>query len=66
VSSLTSGCIINFVDGVPNGNYTITQQDSLGINNPTLIEDLQPGLYNIQANYQDGSTEQTMILKENN
>jgi integrase/recombinase XerD len=35
------------------------------INNSELINTLTPGLYNIQKNYLDGSTEQVMILKEN-
>lgn len=60
------GDVIHFIDGVPNGNYTITHQDSTAINSPTLIDDLSPGLYNIQRNYPDGSTQQSMIQKENN
>ena len=60
------GKVIKFLDGVPNANVMITSQDSLQINNTDLIQGLQPGLYNIQKNYDDGTTEQTMILKENN
>ena len=60
------GTVIKFNDGVPNGNYTITPQDSTAINNPALIDNLQPGLYNIQKNYNDGTTQEVMILKENN
>lgn len=64
--SPNDGQVIKFLDGVPNGNYTITPQDSTSINNPALINSLQPGLYNIQKNFEDGTTQQTMILKENN
>ena len=60
------GTVIKFNDGVPNGNYTIAPQDSTVINNPTLIDNLKPGLYNIQKNYNDGTTQEVMILKENN
>jgi len=62
----SGGTIIKFLDGVPNTNVTITQQDSLQINNNTLIENLDPGLYNIKKNFEDGTTQETMILKENN
>ncbi len=61
----SDGSVIHFLDGYPNGNYTITPQDSTQINNSELINTLNPGLYNIQKNYLDGSTEQVMILKEN-
>lgn len=60
------GTIIEFLDGVPNANVIITPQDSLQINSVNLIQDLQPGLYNIQTNYHDGTSQQTMILKDNN
>lgn len=39
--------------------------DSTQINNPQLINNLQPGLYNIEKTYIDGSSEENMILKEN-
>ncbi|AFL80374.1 hypothetical protein Aeqsu_0871 [Aequorivita sublithincola DSM 14238] len=51
--------------GVLNGNVTITPKDSLGINNPTLINDLDPGLYNIKENYDDGAIKENVIFKEN-
>ena len=41
-------------------------QDSLQINNPNLIDNLQQGLYMIDKNFEDGSIQQTIILKENN
>lgn len=59
------GSIIKFNDGVFNANVTITTQDSTAINNPTLIDDLDPGLYNIQKTIIDGSTQEQVILKEN-
>ncbi len=60
------GSVIHFLDGVPNANVTITAQDSLQINNPNLLPNLDPGLYNIQKNYNDGTSQEQMILKENN
>ncbi|MEZ4794625.1 MAG: hypothetical protein R2773_03960 [Flavobacteriaceae bacterium] len=62
----SNGNLIQFTDGIPNGNYTITPQDSLQINNPSLIEQLNPGLYNIQMNYNDGTVQDNTVLKENN
>jgi len=61
----SNGRVIKFEDNVPNANVTITQKDSLDINSPKLIEDLNPGLYNIEKNYNDGTSEETMIFKEN-
>lgn len=55
------GSVITFLDGVPNGNFTIAAKDSLQINDPNLINNLQPGLYNVLKNYNDGTTEQTTI-----
>jgi len=60
------GTIIKFNDNVFNTNVTITPQDSTSINNPQLIDNLQPGLYNIIENYENGGTQETVILKENN
>jgi hypothetical protein len=51
---------------VINTNITVTPQDSIGINSPTLIDDLQQGLYKIEKNIIDGSTEETIIFKGNN
>jgi len=62
----SGGTIIKFNDGILNTNVTITAQDSASINNEELINDLQPGLYNVIKDYQDGRTEETVILKENN
>jgi len=59
-----NGNLILFNDGVFNTNVTITPQDSTQINNPNLIQELQPGLYNIQKNY-NGIIEETTIIKEN-
>jgi len=60
------GTLIKFLDGVPNANVNITPQDSLQINNANYIQNLTPGLYNIQKTYNDGTNEEMMILKENN
>jgi len=60
------GTVIKFNDNVFNTNVTINEQDSTEINNDQLINDLQPGLYNVIKNYQDGRTNETVILKENN
>ncbi|MEZ4778462.1 MAG: hypothetical protein R2786_03675 [Flavobacteriaceae bacterium] len=61
-----SGSLMQFNDGVINANVTISPQDSLQINNPNLINNLQQGLYLIDKNFNDGSTQQTIIFKENN
>lgn len=60
-----NGSIIKFNDGVFNGNVTITPKDSVGINNPVLINELDPGLYNIKKEYNDGTIEENVIYKEN-
>lgn len=62
----SNGKIIKFNDNIFNHNYTITEQDSLHINQPTLIQDLENGLYIIEKNYDDGTQEQSTILKGNN
>lgn len=59
-----SGTIIHFLDGIFNTNVTIKSKDSTGINNPTLIEDLEPGLYKIKKKYKDGYTQEKNIYKE--
>lgn len=60
------GSVTKFNDDVINTNITVTPQDSTGINSPTLIDDLQQGLYKIEKNIIDGSTEETVIYKVNN
>jgi len=59
----TSGIVKTFLDGVINTNYTIQYLDSIQSNNPTLIQDLNNGLYNIEKNFNDGTNEQNTILK---
>ncbi len=59
------GKITKFNDNVFNANVTITEQDSTAINNPQLINNLDPGLYAIEKHYEDGAVEQTIILKDN-
>jgi len=46
-------------------NVTITPKDSIGINNPNLIDELDAGLYKIEFNYEGGATQQTIIFKQN-
>ncbi|MDC8001443.1 hypothetical protein POV26_10355 [Aequorivita todarodis] len=62
----SGGSITKFNDDVFNSNITVTPQDSLGINNPNLINTLQQGLYKIEKVFIDGSNEETVIYKENN
>ena len=59
----SSGLIKNFVDGVINSNYTVEYLDSIQANSPTLIQDLNNGLYNIEKNYNDGTIDENTILK---
>lgn len=60
----SAGKVKNFLDGVINTNYTIQYLDSLQINSPSLIPDLQNGLYNIEKNYNNGTNIQNTILKD--
>ncbi len=60
------GSITKFNDNILNTNVTITPQDSTAINNQNLIQNLDTGLYKIEKNYDDGSTQETIIFKENN
>ena len=62
----SGGTIIKFLDNVTNANVTISSQDSTSINHPNLIDNLDPGLYNIIENYDNGANQETMIFKENN
>jgi len=59
------GSVTKFNDGVFNANVTITPQDSTAINDPNLIDDLDVGLYKIEKNYNNGATQETVIIKEN-
>ncbi|MGJ8665596.1 MAG: hypothetical protein ACSHW7_04465 [Patiriisocius sp.] len=60
------GSITKFNDNTFNNNVTITQKDSIGINQETLVDELPSGLYKIEKQYDGGSIEQTIILKGNN
>ena len=60
------GRVTRFNDNVFNANVTITPKDSIGINNQNLVNDLPNGLYTIDQQFGDGSTEQTVIQKGNN
>ncbi|MBA3985412.1 MAG: hypothetical protein H0X63_02290 [Flavobacteriales bacterium] len=57
--------MIKFNDGVFNNNVTVTEKDSLQINNTNLIDNLDNGLYVINKNYCDGTQEQVVVLKGN-
>lgn len=59
------GSITKFNDNIINTNITIYPKDSLQINDANLIFDLEDGLYKIDKNYNDGSQEQTIIIKNN-
>lgn len=59
-----SGSVTRFNDNVFNTNITITPKDSLEINNPNLINNLQQGLYKIEKVYLDGTIEEVVILKQ--
>lgn len=58
-------CHSLFNDGVFNTNVTITPKDSTAINNPTLVDELPPGLYEVEKNYDDGASQEAIIYKEN-
>ena len=60
------GRITKFNDDVFNTNVTITPQDSTSINNENLIEELPSGLYKIEKKYNDGSSQENVIIKGNN
>ncbi|MGB0949638.1 MAG: hypothetical protein ACPGU0_05985 [Marinirhabdus sp.] len=62
----SGGMVTRFNDNIINTNITETPKDSIGINNPQLINTLQPGLYKIDKQFIDGSTIQTVIYKGNN
>jgi hypothetical protein len=59
------GMVVKFNDNVINNNYTLTTKDSIQINTPTLVEDLEQGLYKIEKHYNDGSTQENVIFKDN-
>jgi len=43
----------------------MTSKDSTAINNPNLINELDPGLYKIGKNYEDGAVQEVVIFKDN-
>ena len=63
--SPSSGTLFTFNDGVLNTNVTIQPLDSLGINNPQLIDNLDVGLYKIEKQYEDNAKQETVIIKGN-
>lgn len=64
--SAIGGAVVKFNDGVLNSNVTVSPKDSLGINNPNLILNLDQGLYLIETNFDDGTQDQQVIIKDNN
>lgn len=64
--SASFGSITQFNDGVFNTNVTVVSQDSTQINNPSLINNLDPGLYVIDKIYDDGSQQQSVLQKNGN
>lgn len=60
------GTVVKFNDNVFNYNITLTPQDSTAINNESLIQNLENGLYKIEKSYDDGTIEETIIIKDNN
>jgi len=62
----SGGSITKFNDGILNTNVTINPQDSTAINNPSLIQNLDNGLYKIEKVYTDGAVQETVIIKGNN
>ena len=59
------GRVVRFNDGVFNYNTTTTEKDSTGINTTTLVQDLTPGLYKVEKDYDGGASTQTIIQKNN-
>ncbi len=57
------GKITKFNDDVFNTNVTVTPQNSNEINDPELVGNLPNGLYEIEKNYDDGASQQTVIYK---
>ena len=64
--SASFGSITQFNDGVFNTNVSVVPQDSTQINNPSLIDNLDPGLYVIDKIYDDGSQQQSVLQKNGN
>lgn len=60
------GSVTKFNDNIFNTNVTITPKDSTSINNPNMINELDPGLYKIEKQYDDGAVQETVIVKDNN
>ncbi len=59
------GSVTKYNDGIINTNITTYPKDSMQINDSQLIQNLDNGLYQIDKNYNDGSQEQNLIIKNN-
>ena len=64
--SASNGTIIKFEDDVINNNITIHPKNESEINDSSLIQNLESGLFTIQKVYNDGTQEQQTIFKNNN
>lgn len=64
--SADSGKVTKFHDGYYNYNTTTTNKSASEINDPNLVNTLENGLYKIEKEFEDGTTEQTIIQKGNN
>lgn len=49
----------------PAGKYSYATSSENQINNPDMINQLEPGLYKIEKQHEDGAVEQTIIIKDN-
>lgn len=63
--TLTGGVITTFNGNSFNYNVTLTQKDSTGIVDPDLIPNLDPGLYKLERQFEDGSKQEEIIYKDN-
>ncbi|GEQ87336.1 hypothetical protein ULMS_28440 [Patiriisocius marinistellae] len=64
--SAESGKVMKFNDGYFNTNVTTVPKNQNEINNPQLVDNLNPGLYKIEKSYNDGTIQETVILKQGN
>lgn len=60
------GKVMQFNDNVFNNNVTIETKSAEEIVDPNLIPSLEPGLYKIETQFEDGTKEEVIIYKDNN
>ena len=63
VSVYNSGTLVKFVGQLPNSSYSTLPISEEENENPNFIQNLDNGLYIIKKNYENGATEEEMILK---